>query len=305
MYNSFYKTPGGSQCTYTKLKAGGQAKDWKPAGGQACGPAMEEKAERTQTTHYMELGSYQYWPVLVPRGIRLYTYEQIPAFLRENPYITDGYRAYLPSRLCIKRRTSSSLFILSNETVNMWSHLLGFLLFFLLGAYNMAAVLPAIGASREDFVIYCICIFCFQYWRQVYLLAVLALMLAVFFAQIHPLYLSQPWRKLRSLIVCSLAAYGLLPTMHWVWISGGFSSEPTQLFLPRVLGMYLLAALAFLFYVSKVPERYFPGQLNYLGSSHQVWHLLLVLMFYWWHQTCNLIMAYRHSQPCPGAPQQA
>lgn len=55
-----------------------------------------------------------------------------------------------------------SLFILSNETVNMWSHLLGFLLFFLLGAYNMAAVLPAIGASREDFVIYCICIFCFQ-----------------------------------------------------------------------------------------------------------------------------------------------
>lgn len=67
-----------------------------------------------------------------------------------------------------------------------------------------------------------------QYWRQVYLLAVLALMLAVFFAQIHPLYLSQPWRKLRSLIVCSLAAYGLLPTMHWVWISGGFYSEATQ-----------------------------------------------------------------------------
>ena len=33
----------------------------------------------------------------------------------------------------------------------------------------------------------------------------------------------------------------------------------SQLFLPRVLGMYLLAALAFLFYVSKVPERYFPG----------------------------------------------
>lgn len=348
MYHSLYKTPRGSQCTYTKLKVGGL-----PKGGQTSGPGMGvQKASRTQTPPYMELGSFQSWPVLVPRGIRLYTYEQIPAFLRENPYLTDGYRAYLTSRLCIK-----SLFILSNETVNMWSHLLGFLLFFLLGAYNMAAVLPAIGASREDFVIYCICIFCFQlcmlcsvgyhvfhchrsektsrrwmaldyggtavgllgcyvpavfyafycnnYWRQVYLLAGLALLLAVFLAQLHPPYLSQPWRKLRSLIVCSLAAYGLLPTMHWVWISGGLSSEPMQLFLPRVLGMYFLAALAFLFYISKVPERYFPGQLNYLGSSHQVWHLLLVLMFYWWHQTCNLIMAYRHSQPCPGTPQQA
>ncbi|KAK0135480.1 Progestin and adipoQ receptor family member 3 [Merluccius polli] len=79
-----------------------------PKGGQASGPAMGEKGERTQTTHYMELGSYQYWPVLVPRGIRLYTYEQIPAFLRENPYITDGYRAYLPSRLCIKRSVTEA-----------------------------------------------------------------------------------------------------------------------------------------------------------------------------------------------------
>lgn len=45
------------------------------------------------------------------------------------------------------------------------------------------------------------------------------------------------------------------------------------------------------------------GQLNYLGSSHQVWHLLLVLMLYWWHQSAGFIMAYRHSQPCSEAPQ--
>ncbi|XP_064869976.1 progestin and adipoQ receptor family member 3-like, partial [Oncorhynchus nerka] len=111
-----------------------------------------------KSAHYIELGGrYQYWPVLVPRGIRLYTYEQIPVFLRDNPYITDGYRAYLPSRLCIK-----SLFILSNETVNIWSHLLGFLLFFTLGIYDMASVLPATRASREDYVIYSIGLFCFQ-----------------------------------------------------------------------------------------------------------------------------------------------
>uniref|UniRef100_A0A674GNR6 Progestin and adipoQ receptor family member 3 n=1 Tax=Taeniopygia guttata TaxID=59729 RepID=A0A674GNR6_TAEGU len=116
---------------------------------------MHQKLLRS--AHYIELGSYQYWPVLVPRGIRLYTYEQIPVFLKDNPYITDGYRAYLPSRLCIK-----SLFILSNETVNIWSHLLGFLLFFTLGIYDLTAVLPAAGASREDFVICSVCLFCFQ-----------------------------------------------------------------------------------------------------------------------------------------------
>lgn len=62
-----------------------------------------------KSAHYIELGSYQYWPVLVPRGIRLYTYEQIPVSLKDNPYITDGYRAYLPSRLCIKRSVCFAL----------------------------------------------------------------------------------------------------------------------------------------------------------------------------------------------------
>ncbi|XP_075960349.1 progestin and adipoQ receptor family member 3a [Anarhichas minor] len=344
MHSTYYKPQNGTNCTYTKLKASCQTK------ADSHGPAMPQKPQKSaQTAHYIEVGGYQYWPVLVPRGIRLYTYEQIPVFLRENPYITDGYRAYLPSRLCIK-----SLFVLSNESVNIWSHLLGFLLFFFVGVYNMAFVLPAIGASKEDYVIYSIGLFCFQlcmlcsvgyhlfcchrsektsrrwmaldyagvsvgilgcyvpgvfytfycnnYWRQVYLVTVLAMILAVFFAQIHPHYLSKQWKQLRSLIFCLVAGYGLIPTFHWICITGGFSSELVQAFIPRVLGMYFIAVLALIFYVSKVPERYFPGQLNYLGSSHQVWHLLLVLMLYWWHQSSCFIMAYRHSRPCPDAP---
>ncbi|CAH2301768.1 progestin and adipoQ receptor family member 3 isoform X1 [Pelobates cultripes] len=281
-------------------------------------------------------------------GIRLYTYEQIPVFLKDNPYITDGYRAYLPSRLCLK-----SLFILSNESVNIWSHLLGFLLFFSLGIYDMMLVLPSVNASREDFVICSICLFCFQvcmlcsvgyhlfcchrsektsrrwmaldyagisigilgcyvsgvfyafycnnYWRQVYLITVLAMILAVFFAQIHPSYLTQQWHRLRSVIFCSVSGYGIIPTIHWIWLNGGLGASIVQEFAPRVIVMYMIAASAFLFYISKVPERYFPGQLNYLGSSHQLWHILAVVMLYWWHQSTVHIMQYRHSQPCPAS----
>lgn len=67
-----------------------------------------------------------------------------------------------------------------------------------------------------------------QYWRQVYLVMVLAMTLAEFFAQIHPLYLTKKWQKLRSVIFCSVVAYGLIPTIHWIWLSGGFSSEIVQ-----------------------------------------------------------------------------
>ncbi|XP_026703872.1 progestin and adipoQ receptor family member 3 isoform X1 [Athene cunicularia] len=141
--------------------------------------------------------------------------------------------------------------------------------------------------------------YCNNYWRQVYLITVLAMILAVFFAQIHPSYLTQQWHRLRSIIFCSVSGYGIIPTIHWVWLNGGIGASIVQEFAPRVVVMYFIAAVAFLFYISKVPERYFPGQLNYLGSSHQVWHILAVVMLYWWHQSTVYIMQYRHSKPCP------
>uniref|UniRef100_A0A4W5PBK2 Progestin and adipoQ receptor family member IIIb n=1 Tax=Hucho hucho TaxID=62062 RepID=A0A4W5PBK2_9TELE len=196
-----------------------------------------------------------YWPVLVPRGI-------------QTPYITDGYRARLRSKLCLK-----SVFILSNETVNIWSHLLGFLLFFLLGVNDMSTVLPPSGANKEDYIIYCIGLFCFQvylsflpvcmlcsvgyhlfschlsekkcchwlaldyvgtakslaFWRQVYLVTVIALILAVFLAQIHPHYHSKEWRHQRTAIFGSVAGYGVIPAVHWVWLNGSFSSAVVQM----------------------------------------------------------------------------
>lgn len=51
---------------------------------------------------------------------------------------------------------------------------------------------------------------------------------------------------------------------------------------------------------AELPAPFSPaGQLNYLGSSHQVWHILAVVMLYWWHQSTVYIMQYRHSKPCP------
>ncbi|XP_051897513.1 progestin and adipoQ receptor family member 3-like isoform X1 [Pristis pectinata] len=300
-----------------------------------------------KSLHRVELGGYNYWPLFSQIGIRLYSYEEIPTFLKGNPYITDGYRAYLPSSLCIR-----SLFVLSNESVNIWSHLLGFLLFFLMGLHDTCFLLPASNSTRDDYVVFIIFGFCFQfcmlcsagyhlfcchrsektsqqwlaldyagvsvgmlgcyvpgvfyafycaeqYWRQVYLITVLAMIFVMFLTQIHPQYASQHCHKLRILLFCFIAAYGVIPTIHWIFQNGGIGEPVVKVFAPRVGIMYLLASLAFLFYYSKVPERYFPGgYLNYFGCSHQWWHFLVVLMFYWWHQTAVHIMHYRHEQPC-------
>lgn len=46
-----------------------------------------------------------------------------------------------------------------------------------------------------------------------------------------------------------------------------------QLFLPRVMMMYLIAGSAFLFYVTKIPERYFPGESLFVFNSVSCWEL--------------------------------
>lgn len=56
----------------------------------------------------------------------------------------------------------------------------------------------------------------------------LAMILAVFFAQIHPSYLTQQCHRLRSVIFCSVSGYGIIPTVHWVGLNGGIGASIVQ-----------------------------------------------------------------------------
>ena len=66
-------------------------------------------------------------------------YEQLPAWLRDNDFITAGYRGVLPTaRMCLR-----SLGFLHNETGNILTHAGGSALFVALAAQTMAAGWPA------------------------------------------------------------------------------------------------------------------------------------------------------------------
>lgn len=58
------------------------------------------------------------------RGSPLYAYNEALPYLRGNPFITHGYRQEYSLREALQ-----SLCTVHNETANIWSHLLGFLLF--------------------------------------------------------------------------------------------------------------------------------------------------------------------------------
>ena len=44
---------------------------------------------------------------------------------------------------------------------------------------------------------------------------------------------------------------------------------------------------------SRVPERLAPGKFDYAGSSHQIFHLLVVLGVYQFYDAMNLAYAHR------------
>ncbi|GFQ00993.1 heptahelical transmembrane protein 2 [Phtheirospermum japonicum] len=55
---------------------------------------------------------------------RLMKYDELPEYLRDNEFITDYYRCEWPLKDVIL-----SVFSLHNETLNIWTHLVGFLIF--------------------------------------------------------------------------------------------------------------------------------------------------------------------------------
>ena len=124
--------------------------------------------------------------------IPLYKYHEIPLFLKSNPYVVDGYTSLLPFSTCLKRYCTLgvnadtsitklaastiiscllvacfyvlnfSLFCWNNETINVWSHLLGFLLFFGLMLWDLVVFLPSRNGTIDDYVILSIGLVSFQ-----------------------------------------------------------------------------------------------------------------------------------------------
>lgn len=277
------------------------------------------------------------------KSIKLLDYHDIPYFLRGNPYVTHGYRAFLPFRMCIK-----SLFVLSNESINIWSHLVGFFYFFYLLLVDTFVTIPENDGTFSDYVVLtlllagymtsmlfsacyhlfcchserifhlwlsldlagislglCACyvpaiyygFYCHKVWQVLHLTCAGFLTFASLALQFHPAFLTSRWASRRLLMFCSLVAYGIAPTVHWVLLLGGWNDYIVKLLFPKVVVMYLLGIIAVGFYALKIPERWFPGKVNFVGASHQWWHLLIVLAYSWWHRFIVVYMKDRLMKP--------
>ena len=78
-------------------------------------------------------------------------------------FLLSGYRNRLNFLDCMR-----SLFLLHNETINIWSHLLGFAFFAGLFVHDLVLVIPAVTddgktvITKTDFLVLFILLICYQ-----------------------------------------------------------------------------------------------------------------------------------------------
>ena len=60
------------------------------------------------------------------------------------------------------------------------------------------------------------------------MIVITILSLGVLYFQLHPQFLSSSWNNYRIVMYCGLVAYGIIPTIHWINISGGWEDKLVQ-----------------------------------------------------------------------------
>ncbi|GAN11053.1 hemolysin III family channel protein [Mucor ambiguus] len=272
------------------------------------------------------------------------SWNEIPVWMQDNVYITGGYRRPTNNYWdCVK-----SLGYLHNESVNIWSHLLTFILFVGFGIHFLwtqpfqetltafdityfflfiVGALLCLGFSASFHCFSCHSEKVAATWNRCDYAGITCLIVGSFFPVIYygfhchhilqVIYLSiivslgsvtaavtlmkhfrtPGYRWVRASLFMALGLFGLIPTIHGIWIYGLNNATKTI-----ALGHMALMATTYiagaLIYGCRFPERVMPGKFNIFGASHQIFHICVtvaVLAHYFgvmsamafWHDVSN------------------
>jgi adiponectin receptor len=250
----------------------------------------------------------------------LIKYHDLPVPWRINPHIIRGYRFHDTKRACLY-----SIVTPSNETFNIWSHLIGLMIVLSIAFYFYPTSAHFSLATKTDVVIAgifffaaCKCLVCSCMWHTfnsiaekdlmerfacvdytgISLLVAASIMTTEYTAFYceptsrwiwigvtavfgiggtilpwHPTFNKAELAWVRVAFYVILAATGALPAIQVAWVRG----IPWALYFYSPIGKSLLVYICgAVLYAMKVPEKWFPGAFDYVGGSHNIWHLAVL-----------------------------
>jgi adiponectin receptor len=247
-------------------------------------------------------------------------YDDLPEPWRVNPHILKGYRFSEGKWACVR-----SVVSIHNELINIWTHLLGFLMVLALAFYFYPTSANFSNSTKADifiaavfFFAACKCLVCSTIWhtmnsishqtllerfacvdytgisllvaasimtteyaafycepvsRWTYMLITAGLGIGGVILPWHPTFNRADMAWARVLFYCSLALTGFLPFGQLAYSRGIAWAQYFYAPLTKSLVVYMTGACL---YASKVPERFCPGWFDYVGCSHNIWHVAVL-----------------------------
>ncbi|KAK7214113.1 hypothetical protein V2G26_021291 [Clonostachys chloroleuca] len=254
----------------------------------------------------------------------LLLWDDLPAWRRDNAFIHSGYRQIRPSYL----RSLHSLFYLHNESVNIWSHLIGAIVAVAGSLYLYYIIRPRYDSAMPSDVLVFACfiggvVLCLgmsatfhtvldhsqevvRWGSRLDYTGIVALIVGSFVPALYYGFFCKPilltaylclicllgtgcatvswveqfrtpkWRPYRAIIFIGLGLSGFIPIVHGVTIYG-YRSLEDRISVTWIIihgAMYILGAVL---YAARWPERSFPGAFDIWGSSHQIFHMFVLL----------------------------
>lgn len=93
---------------------------------------------------------------------------------------------------------------------------------------------------------------------------------------VNPKFRTPKWRPFRAGMFLAMGLSAALPVLHGVLIFG-IPKMTRAISLPHVVTQGVLYIVGAGLYASRIPERFSPGTFDIWGSSHQIFHCLVLL----------------------------
>ncbi|KAJ3364614.1 Adiponectin receptor protein 1 [Allomyces arbusculus] len=280
-------------------------------------------------------------------ALRYYRYHEIPAHLQDNEYIYTGYRAFYSHFDCVR-----SMAHMHNETVNIWSHLLGGVAFAIILAFALDTT-PASATSMDRGIMSlyhataAICLvfsglfhtfFCHAHAHVYDRMAILdftgiaTLLFGSFTALVYFAFRPHPTLLPVPLAITAVSA-GTAALLPWFAIFRSHHYRTLRTSIMLVLGTAMAAALVWsvvhiwdevhgawqwswgvwiagtvasyvggaAIYATRFPECLMPGKFDLVGSSHQLWHMLVMVGAYCHWQVLVILRDWRLAEDLAAA----
>ncbi|KAG9234195.1 hemolysin-III related-domain-containing protein [Amylocarpus encephaloides] len=251
-------------------------------------------------------------------------WNDLPSWQQDNHYIHSGYR---PQSNSLKK-SFGSLGYLHNESVNIYSHLLGGLAFCLAGAFLYTSIAPRYAtASSADIAAFgcffagaAACLgmsgtyhsisnhsptiakfgnkldyvgivfliwgsfvpsiyygfYCHEHLQEIYWSMISTLGVGCAMVSIFEKFRTPEWRPYRAGMFVAMGLSALFPVLHGVMFYG-INNMYDRIGLTWLVLQGVFYIIGAGLYASRFPERKWPGAFDIWGSSHQIFHILVVM----------------------------